>query len=268
MSAIPANIIELYRAGHLEETIRELNAALKHHPTDLDMRFFLFCLHCFKEDYEKAERQLEVFSLQRSTASLEAQLYRGILDAERKRRAVFHAGEQPGFLSETPPYAAAFLEALRRQYAQKTEKNSPDLRETGVWRPTERRVTIDGETFESFSESHDLLAPFLEVFMHDRYLWLPFEQLKSMHIDPPEKIQDLLWIKGRFEFNDGQAWGGLIPTRYLDSGRREDERLKLGRLTEWEDCGNGQLTAFGQRMFAVAEDVKALLEIREITFES
>jgi type VI secretion system protein ImpE len=50
------------------------------------------------------------------------------------------------------------------------------------------------------------------------------------------------------------------------SYRAEDDRLKLGRLTDWKDLGGGFTQGVGQHVFQVGDDEYGMLEIREAAF--
>jgi type VI secretion system protein ImpE len=67
--------------------------------------------------------------------------------------------------------------------------------------------------------------------------------------------------------------GGLtlncfLPVLYPDSFQHEDDRLKLGRMTDWTDLGPGFHQGFGQHVYQVGDDDVAILEIREAVFNS
>ncbi len=267
MNQIPENVLALYQAGQLDDAIAALTAAVKENPGSADLRFMLFCLYCFKEDFRKAQTQLAALAFAEKKAAAEMQLYQGILNAEEKRQAVLNGLEMPAFMGNPPGYAAHFLTALANGPENTPEKKLAALREISEWQPNTNSTAINGTPVQFFCESHDLLKPFLEVFMHDSYYWLPFEQIKEMSIEPPQKIQDLLWTTARFELTDGRALGGLIPTRYAGSASMENDEIKLGRMTEWQLNEQDLNLAYGQRMFLVDDNVQALLAIHEVSIE-
>lgn len=268
MNTNPSGARELYDAGRLSDALKQLKQEVKNHPEDPGKRSFLFCLFCFEGDYARAGQQLDILALQSASAEVGARAYHNVLSAERRRQEALSGNRYPEFLLEPPAYTYSYIEALKAFAAGKIEKAAALLREFASRRPLPIVGKIDGIAFEDFSEYNDLVAPFLEIFIYDRYVWAPFEQLKRIQIEAPGKIQDLLWIPARVELQDGQFSGGFIPTRYVDSEKHSNELVKLGRMTEWESLNDDELLwAAGQRMFRAGETEKALLEVREITFQ-
>ncbi len=269
MNANPSGAKALYDAGRLSDALKQLKQEVKNHPEDPGRRSFLFCLFCFEGDYARAGQQLDILALQSASAEAGAQAYHNVLSAERRRQEVLLENRYPEFLLEPPAYTYSYIEALKAFAAGETGKVLALLREFASRRPLPIVGKIDGNAFEDFSECNDLIAPFLEMFIYDRYVWLPFEQLKRVQIESPGKIRDLLWIPARVELRDGQFSGGFIPIRYVHSEKHSNELVKLGRMTEWESLNDDEFVgAAGQRMFRAGEMEKAVLETREITFQN
>jgi type VI secretion system protein ImpE len=59
----------------------------------------------------------------------------------------------------------------------------------------------------------------------------------------------------------------LLPVLYCGSFRHPDERVRLGRATDWENLGEKLVRGRGQRMFLVGDEEKAMLQLREVEFE-
>ena len=53
---------ELFQAGKLNEAIEALGAEVRDNPTDARRRTFLFELLCFKGDYDRAEKHLNILA--------------------------------------------------------------------------------------------------------------------------------------------------------------------------------------------------------------
>ena len=67
------------------------------------------------------------------------------------------------------------------------------------------------------------------------------------------------------------TWEGVnlqcyLPVLYPDSYMQDDERVKLGRLTDWISVGGPFFKGVGQHVFQVGEEEVPLLELKEITF--
>jgi type VI secretion system protein ImpE len=57
----------------------------------------------------------------------------------------------------------------------------------------------------------------------------------------------------------------LIPVLAPLSWRNEDEDVRLGRVTVWEEDENGEEVPFGQKMLLVDGEEIPLLEVRSLT---
>ncbi len=258
---------ELYEAGQLSEAIEQLKQEVKSNPTDVGQRSFLFSLLCFKGEYQSAEKQLDVISLQSASGEAGSQVYLNVLAAEVERQRFFKANQKPHFLMQPSQYVQLYLDAVKALQSNQTEKVTSLLGNSEEKRP-KLQGSLNGKKFSQFSESNDIIAPILELIIHDKYIWLQFEHIMQLQIEQPKKLQDLLWIAARFELRNGQAMGGYIPTRYLDSDRHENDQIKLGRMTDWKSVSEKVFSAVGQRMFFVDGEGIALLEVREINFDN
>lgn len=256
---------ELFEAGNLVAAIECLNHDVRAHPTDMQRRTFLFELLCFAGDYQRAARQLEAIGHQSSSADIGVQIYRNILTAEEARQRFFSHGLRPQFLFPPPAYTHFHLEALNRLRENRPAEARALLEQSEQSRP---RLAghLDGQAFADFRDADDLLAPFLEVIMHDDYVWLPFEQLKQMTIPAPQKLRDLLWLPATIEAHQGPVGGVFLPVLYAGSGTHDDDRVKLGRMTDWTSTDGGPVRGFGQRLFITDTDDRAMLEVRQVDF--
>jgi type VI secretion system protein ImpE len=126
--------------------------------------------------------------------------------------------------------------------------------------------SLAGQPFTEWRDGDDLLAPFLEVMVHDQYVWLPFEQIKSLQITPPKRLRDLLWVPATLEAHAGPVGEVFLPVLYPDSHRHADERVKLGRMTDWTDMGEGVTLGAGQHLFFIDGQDRGILEVRDIEF--
>ncbi|MCL5745216.1 MAG: virulence protein SciE type, partial [Acidobacteria bacterium] len=149
---------DLFQAGRLDEAVRALGAELRNDPTDQKRRTFLFELLCFSGEYDRAEKQLDILAGVSKEAGMGALVYRAALHAERTRRRMFETGNLP----------------------------IGEARTAGG--------TIDGKPFGSIEDADPRIGPRLEVFAAGAYLWLPFEHIASVEIQPPQRLRDLIWI--------------------------------------------------------------------------
>ncbi len=258
----------LFDAGNLSGAIDQLIQNVKANPRDLKSRMFLFELLCFAGDFQRAERQLDAVAQTSGDVKVEmgAHLYRSVLQGELARLAFFTgANRLPKFLSEPPGYAAFHIEAVTKLRENEFEGLEKLLDESASSRKSLRGHN-DGNPFEDFRDGDDLLGPFLEVFFQSDYLWLPFEQIKRVEIQPPRTLRDLLWIPAMVELHDKPLGEVFVPVQYYGSSRHPDDLVKLGRMTDWKTVGEGTLLGAGQRTFIADETECPLLEIRKIDF--
>jgi type VI secretion system protein ImpE len=258
---------ELLDAGQLSPAIEQLNQEVRSHPSNPRLRTFLFELLCFAGDYERAERQLDVIGHQSATAEVGVQVYRNILIAEHSRRRLFSDGLRPDFLFNPPTYTHLHLGAINRLRETQQAEAEALVNQAEDVRPS-LKGEIEGQPFTDFRDADDLLGPFLEVIVHSNYVWFPFEQIRRLTISPPKRLRDLLWLPGTLESHFGTVGEVFLPVHYAGSSQHEDDRIKLGRMTEWNILGKGLVLGVGQRLFLVDGTERPILEVREVTFEA
>src|SRR5205823_304387 len=108
--------------------------------------------------YDRAEKHLHILAKANREAEMGAVLYFSAVHAERTRHQMFQKQEFP-----TSP-----------------AKPSPPGK-------------LNGKPFLSISDADPEIGPRLEVYAAGAYLWLPFEHIGSVTIDPPRRLRDTLW---------------------------------------------------------------------------
>ncbi len=256
---------ELLAAGHLNEAIEELLRQVKANPGDSASRTFLFELSCLAGDWDRAERQLDVIGHQSTEAQLGVMVYRANINAERERKRVFTEGVQPHFLREPPGYIDLHVEALN----QLNRGQMAEAR-TALDRAEEDRPAIEGKLngkeFQDFRDYDDFIAPVLELIVKDKYVWLPFEQIKSIQISSPGQLRDMIWASARIEALDGTIGEVYIPTLYAGTADAANDQVRLGRMTDWTQLSDDLYRALGLRLFLVDDEDKTLFEATPVEF--
>jgi type VI secretion system protein ImpE len=256
----------MFEAGQLDEAIAELAREIKAQPTETGLRSFLFELLCFAGQWERAEKQLDVIAGQSARSEAGVRVYRNNIKAERARQALRTEGGEPHFLTEPPAYVDLLLDAVGCLRESRLKDASELLSRVEEQRPA-LAGTLDGRRFEDFKDYDDMTGPVLELIMHDKYAWLPFEQVRSIEITPPKNLRDLLWATARIETTDGLRAEVFLPVLYPGTSEHSDPQVKLGRVTDWRGEDERLYLAAGARLLLVdAEDI-ALLEMRSIEFE-
>lgn len=232
---------ELLRAGDLTGAIQSLISEVRDHPTDARRRTFLFELLCFAGDYSRAGKHLSVLAQGGTDAETGALLYRSALAAENKRQAFFDS----------------------RAWADSA--SSPSSALSG---------TINGRPFTSIEDADPRIGARLEVFVAGEYIWLPFEHIGTIRMEPPRLLRDLIWPSARITTGPsfkGQEFGEVIaPALYPFSWKHSADEVKLGRTTEILPGGDSDLEVpAGQKLLLIdGEEAIPFLEVREITFAS
>jgi type VI secretion system protein ImpE len=241
---------------------------VKANPRELKSRIFLFELLCFAGEFQRADRQLDAIAQTSGDIKVEigVQAYRSALQAEAARNAFFTGAQRaPKFFAEPPVYTALHVDATAKLRENQAEPLEKLLQESERSRSAVKGLN-NGRPFEDFKDGDDLICPFLEVFFQSDYFWLPFEQIKSMEIQQPNTLRDLLWIPVKVELCDRPLGNVLVPVLYYGSHRDPNDLIKLGRMTDWKSIGNETLLGSGQRTFFADENECPLLEIRKIEF--
>jgi type VI secretion system protein ImpE len=228
---------ELLDAGKVREAEKVLSLFLRENPADTTQRTFLFELLCFSGQYDRAEKQLSVLAKGSHEAEMGAVLYYSALHGEKTRNSMFQK-------QEFPKAAAA---------------PSPPGK-------------LNGKPFQSISDADPEIGPRLEMYAAGAYLWIPFEHIASVQIEPPRVLRDTLWTSAfvltgpSFKGTDiGQV---IIPAIYPFSFKSDDESVWLGRSTEWVADDEGHEFPVGQKIFIVDGEEVPLLEIRSLEFTS
>ena len=170
------------------------------------------------------------------------------------------------FIAQPPAYVHLHLDGINRL----REGNLRQARETLDRAEEERpafKGTLNGQPFADFRDYNDLVGPVLELIVQGQYTWMPLEQIKRLEIEAPKNMRDLRWMPARIETTDGTTGEVYIPALYEGSHNHLNDQVKLGRMTDWADAGEGVYLASGLRLFLVDGDDKALLEVRELDFD-
>jgi type VI secretion system protein ImpE len=261
------DIKQLLISGQLTLAIERLNSEVKSHPTDTHMRTSLFELLCAAGDYQRAMRQLDSISQLESKAEVGVQVYRNALVAEQARSRLATDGLLPSFLTKPPRSALLRIEALNR-LRERSAREARLLLEEAVEAEKAIPGTIDGLSFDDISDGDALLGPIVEAIINDRYVWLPFAQMKRIAVAKPKTMRDLIWIPASIEPVVGSVVNALIPVLYSGSAAHSDDQVRLGRATDWEDVGAGLMRGRGQRILFVDESERPVLQLGEIEFTS
>lgn len=257
---------ELLDTGDLAAAITQVGEEVRAAPMDIAKRTFLFELLCCAGDLDRAAKQLDAIGAAGSDHDLAVQPYRNLLEGERKRRRLFSDGLVPGLPKRAPEYTALHLEAVNRiregRYAE-----AMALLEEGEASRQPVGCNINGEPFDDLKDADDLVGPFLEVITVNNYCWVPWESVRAVSMEAPRHLRDLVWLPARVELDIGPLGEVFLPVLYVHSYQHPDNRVKLGRMTDWQPECAGLSLGNGQRLLMAGDRDWPLLEIRELAVE-
>src|ERR1700742_5055745 len=99
------------KAGRLDESLAELQDAIRKAPADAKLRRFLFQLHCVLGNWEKALTQLHVLADMDSESSLLASIFQPVIQCELLRADVFAGKRSPIVFGEPENWVGLLVQA-------------------------------------------------------------------------------------------------------------------------------------------------------------
>jgi type VI secretion system protein ImpE len=263
---------DLLREGDLSKTLTELQGRIRRDPSDPKLRTFLFQLLAVTGNWERAMTQLKVVGDLDAGSLPMVQTYREALQCEALRTAVFAGERSPLLFGEPERWMALLLEALRLgaqgavAQSQAVRAEAFDLAPTSTGRI--EGAGFDPQSFTWFADADPRLGPMIEAIVNGRYYWLPLNRVKSIEIEAPEDLRDVVWLPANLTLATGGETVALLPTRYPGTEAVEDPALRLARRTEWIDLGEDLFTGLGQRMFAADTGEYPAMDVRRITLDT
>ena len=259
------DVKDLLQAGQLVAARQQLVEEIKARPTDLGKRTLLIQTLAYCGEWDKALRHLEVLVSQDPVREVGSQGIKNLLLAEKQRQEVLQLQRRPDLIPESPPWLEAYFVAREKLTAGATAEAAELLQALTDKVPAVAGVA-DGIPFKSLTDADSCLAFFLEAFVYERYSWIPLSSLREVVIDPPKSFLDLIWIGARLTTWDGLTMNCMLPVLYPGSSTHSEDRVRLGRMTDWKSLGEGIYQGFGQHILLVDDNDKGILELREILF--
>jgi type VI secretion system protein ImpE len=258
---------ESVRAGRLRQALHELQNRVRAKPDDVKDRLFLFQLLALLGQWDRASTQLTVAADLDSSFLILKQIYLQAIKAEDVRTQVFQGTSTPVILGEPPAWMGALVESVRLSAQGHFDKAS-ELRGQALADAQATAGTINGEPFQWIADGDSRLGPCLEIILDGKYMWAPFERIRSIRIEAPTDLRDLVWTQAVAVWSNGGQTPALIPSRYVGAESLDDDTLCMSRRTEWQAQTPETFVGHGQRMFATDAGEYSLLEVREITLDS
>jgi type VI secretion system protein ImpE len=260
------NAKEHFEAGNLKEAIASAADEVKKNPTDLSRRT-LFCeLVCFAGDMDKADKQLDLLGHQDPQLMVGVSLYRQLIRAEQARQEFYADGRVPEFLGVPSPHLRLHLEASILLREGKP-RDAADLLVQAEERRPKVSGTCDGKPFDDIRDLDDLTASFFEVLTSTgKYYWVAMDQVELVELRKPARPRDLLWRRAHMIVANGPDGEVYLPTLYAGTQHEADDRVRLGRVTEWRGGDGATVRGIGLRTFLIGDEGRTILEVENLTF--
>ncbi len=255
---------ELFKLGQLSEALAGATEDVKRHPTDQSRRGFLCELLCFAGELQRADAQLDALAQQDPQLMLGLSMFRQLIRAEQARQQFFADGRVPEFLDLPTPSLKCCLEASVCGRDGRSAEAVALLDEAERQRPVVSGA-CNGKPFDGLRDVDDLTAPFFEVLTSNgKYYWIPIERVELIEFFAPERPRDLLWRRVHMVVNGGPDGEVFLPTLYAGAATDPDQRVRLGRMTDWRGGDGSPVRGAGQRMFLIGDDGLGILELQRI----
>ncbi|PCE31333.1 type VI secretion system accessory protein TagJ [Burkholderia ubonensis] len=259
----PQNLLHARSLDTLKEQTIE---AVRQRPSDTSERWLLFQLLCIDGDWERALKQLQTWATLEPEGASRAQLHRGLIQSELFRTEVFAGTRTPGFVDEaTPVWVDQLLQANARLGAGDVA-GADALRRTALDEaPASRGESPEMGGFDWLTDSDTRLGPVCEMAVAGGYRWIPFARIKSLALTPIGTLTDLVWRPATLVLRDATVLRGYVPTRYPGS-EHGPAALRLARETHWQDVGETNVIALGQKTWTTDRGDWGLLDISGCRF--
>lgn len=250
------------RDGRLQDALTELQDQVRKDASNPRHRVFLFQLLCVLGDWERARDQLKVLADLDAGSLALVHVYGAAISCELLRREVFAGARTPLVLGEPLPWLALLVQALAARGEGGADART--LRAEALEQAPAVPGSIDGRPFEWIADGDPRLGPVCEALIDGRYYWVPFERIRSLALEAPADLRDVVWMPAQLVLANGGQTAALIPARYPGSETDPDNLIRLARKTEWDEVAPGTFHGRGQRMLTTDSSEYALLDVRLI----
>ncbi len=239
--------------GRLAEALQLQKIAVELDPFDSPARLFLFELQVLTGDIPAAAQQLKLVESESPRWPASKRLFRDTLRAEARRGPKLR---RPEFLQDPPRHVRCRWNTARCHARGQSELASRWLDRADEFTP-ELTGFVDGREFTGLRDSDDRFASIFEVFLGRQYVWIPFEDVRSLRLQPAEHLLDLAFRPARITLIDSTVHTVIMPLLYPGSAQESDE-LALGQLVDWTSADSGLVCGLGTRVLTFGEEELAL----------
>ena len=252
---------ELFEEGRLAAAIQAQRNGLSERPADVDARLFLGELLLYSGEIAEVQTLLNDCPCDLAGMAEFLAGYRLLLDAAAKRQRL-SIDTQPLFLLEPPEHLALRVGVLQQLRKRRFVKATDLLDEADAATPW-LAGHIDGREFDGVRDGDDLFGPILELFVEDRYVWFPFEQIQRLRIGKIETLRDRLFVPAHLRALSGEEWTVHLPALYPQSHADAEPDIQLGRATDWHAEKNGPILGKGLHMLTFGDEELTLFDFTQ-----
>jgi len=128
-------------------------------------------------------------------------------------------------------------------------------------------ASINGTEYAWVADADPRLGPIIEAVIEGRYMWIPYQRVKALNVEPPSDLRDQVWMPARFTWTNEGEVVALIPTRYPGSAASTDPAIQLARKTDWTELDEDWSLPIGQRILVSDVEETALMEVRKLAIQ-
>lgn len=257
----------------LSIALKRAEEDVRNHPTKTSARWLLFELLCIQGSWERALKQLQTWATLNVGSDGAAQTMRGLILAEHQRNEVFSGRQVPVPVVDLAPWMAALAQAIDLN-AKGDHAQADAVRASALDVAPEVAGLGNLGSFAWITDSDTRLGPVCEVIAQGSYRWLSFNDLRSIRIEPPERLLDLVWTSAQIVLFDGTPLRAFLPTRYpLSIANTPEAKISasddqlLSRETTWFEVGETGVCAAGQKIWTTDQTDWPLLDVRDCAFK-
>jgi len=264
------SLLSVLKGQPLATALEQSESAVKAAPADADKRAEWVQLLLLYGDWRRASTQLQAWQALTPQAAPTTQQLADCVAAEMQREQVFSGEIAPAFFTPPQEWQLLLAEALRAapQQASQLRDRAFELAaaNAGQFSLNSEEESAPANHFDWLADADSRLGPVCELFVDNRYYWVPFHELESIRFQPPQNVVHLIWAHAMVKWRSGKQQVCQIPARYpLTEGC--DDAYRLGRKTDWLTLSdNGHYAGQGQKSWITDDDECALLTLRQVQF--
>ena len=244
--------------SRLADAVALQTAVVDSAPDDPAARLFLFELLVLSDELAAARDHLDRIESGDPTWSDTRRRFLHLLRAEGRRSPHVY---RPRFLTRPPVHIKRRWNATRAHRLASEGRAAYWLDGADADTP-EVKGFVDGRAFVGLRDTDDRFAAQFELFVNGRYVWVAFEQVRTLRIRPAEGVSDIAFREGDLVLADGRTLAVVVPTRYPGSAEAGDD-YALAEAADWSDDG-GIVCGVGAKVLTFGEEDAPLSECRMI----